>query len=420
MSIPASGKEATMKPNPRAIICAVVSAATLLTSLSAQAQAGSPQDELVSANNGFAFDLYQQLRPQEGNLFFSPYSISTALAMTYGGAHGETEKQMAKTLHFNLPPDKLHPAFAALEKEINAVQQNGKVKLAVANSLWPQKKFALLPEYVALCKTHYGTTVTPLDYVGATEVSRQTINDWVAEKTAKKINNLIQPGMLTTLTRLVLANAIYFKGDWASQFDKEFTGEAPFHVSADKTIPRVPLMHLEREFRYGETPALQVLELPYAGNELSMMILLPKKSDDLADPESITAVQVDQLNKQIERREVNVFLPKFKLGSEFFLNNLLSTLGMTDAFDKTKADFSGMDGEKDLFISAVVHKAFVDVDEEGAEAAAATATITMFNSTARKPEESVTFKADHPFLFLIRHNQTGAILFLGRVMNPTG
>jgi len=211
-------------------------ATTVLVGSSLWAQKPSVTDELASAGNAFAFDLYQRLRTQEGNLFLSPYSISTALAMTYGGARGATEKQMAEVLHFNLPPDTLHPAFAALEKEINAVQQKGGVKLAVANSLWPQKTFALLPAYLALCKTHYGTTITPLDYAGATEKSRQTINDWVEDKTAKKIMGLIKPGLLTPATRLVLTNAIYFKGNWASQFDKEFTKEAPFHVSADKTV----------------------------------------------------------------------------------------------------------------------------------------------------------------------------------------
>jgi serpin B len=396
---------------------AIVTAIVLVSS-PLRAQKTSVPNGLVSANNVFAFDLYQQLRTQDGNLFLSPYSISIALAMAYGGARGETKRQMAKTLHFSLPPDKVHPGFAALEKEINAVQQKGKVKLLLANSLWPRKKFALSSRYLALCKTYYGTSVTPLDYAGATEKSRQTINDWVESKTAKKITDLIKPGGLTPLTRLVLVNAIYFKGAWANLFDEEFTKEEPFYISEGKAV-QAPLMHQQHEFGYGETLTLQILELPYAGNELSMMVLLPKKNNDLVHlEESITAGQVDQLTRQIEQRKVNVFLPKFKLDSGFSLKNALSTLGMTDAFDGTRADFSGMDGEKDLFISAVMHKAFVDVNEKGTEAAAATA-VTMLGMSRGEPEESVTFKADHPFLFLIRHNETGAILFLGRVMNPT-
>ena len=237
---------------------------------------------VTDGNMAFAIDLYGKLRSQEGNLFFSPYSISTALAMTYGGARGETEKQMAKTLHFDLPSDKLHPAFAALEANLDAVQQKGEVKLAVANSLWPQQGFAFLPDYLALCQRNYGTTITPVDYKEATEAARKTINDWVERKTNKKIVELLKPGVLDSLTRLVLANAIYFKGNWANQFDDKLTTDEPFHVSARTTV-KAPLMHQKKVFGYAESPDLQVLELPYAGNDLSMLVLLPRKVDGVGD-----------------------------------------------------------------------------------------------------------------------------------------
>jgi serpin B len=374
------------------------------------------QPDVVAGNTAFAFDLYTQLRSEEENqgknLFLSPYSISTALAMTYGGARGNTASQMAKALHFDLPQEMLHPVFAEMEKGLNAVQQKGQVKLAVANSLWPQKDNKFLPAYLELCQKNYGVTITPLDFVEATEPARMTINTWVEDKTNKKIQELLKPGILTVLTRLVLVNAIYFKGNWASQFDKQLTETKPFHVSTNETV-NASLMHMRHEFRYAETPDLQLLELQYAGNDLSMLVLLPRKVDGLAELEkSLNQTNYAAWTKVLRSREVQLALPKFKTTSEFSLKGTLSALGMTDAFRYGIADFSGMDGTKELFISAVVHKAFVDVNEEGTEAAAATA-VVMTKSVP------TFFRADHPFLFLIRDNHTGSILFLGRIEDPT-
>jgi serpin B len=371
----------------------------------------------VAGNTAFAFDLYSQLRTQEGNLFLSPYSISTALAMAYGGARGDTAAQMAKVMHFGLAQEKLHPAFAALESELNAVQQKGQVKLAVANSLWPQKSHAFLPAYLDLCKTDYGVAVKPLDFIGAAEPARQTINAWVEDKTNRKIQELIKPGILNEATCLVLVNAVYFKGNWSSQFDKQLTKAGPFHVSAGKTV-ETPMMQTTKEFRYAESPEAQALELPYAGEDLSMLVLLPRDTNSLAAFErSLSPDKLYAWIRSLRSREVQLWLPKFKTTSEFSLNQTLAVLGMTDAFTP-RADFSGMDGTKNLFISAVIHKALVEVNEEGTEAAAATGVVGTLKGI-HILEEPVVFRADHPFLFLIRDNRTGSILFLGRIVDPT-
>jgi len=378
---------------------------------------GAAKESAVTGNTAFALDLYAKLRAQEGNLFLSPYSISTALAMTYGGARGETEKQMAKALHFDLPQEQLHPAFAALEAGLAQVQQKGKVKLSIANSLWPQKGYAFLPDYLDLCKKHYGTTITQLDYATASEPARKIINDWVEDKTNKKITGLIAPGVLSALTRMVLVNAIYFKGNWDSPFKAQTTQKQPFHISGSKTV-EAPLMHQTKEFGYSENDDLQVLELPYADNDLSMMVLLPRNADGLAALEAkLTAQNLTAWTGKLPRPKVEVFLPKFKMASQFSLNDRLAALGMVDAFGD-KADFSGMNGKRDLYISAVIHKAFVDVNEEGTEAAAATA-VVMRAMAMRVEQPPPVFRADHPFLFLIREQQTGSILFMGRMADPT-
>jgi serpin B len=375
-------------------------------------------NSVVTGNTVFALDLYAKLCSQGGNLFFSPYSISTALTMTYGGARGETARQMAHTLHFDIALEKLHPAFAALQANLNAIQQKGQVKLAVANSLWPQKGHAFLPDYLALCQKDYGTSITPVDYKGDTEAARKTINDWIEEKTNHKIVELLKPGVLNGLTRLVLANAIYFKGTWDRPFRTRLTTDQPFHVTTAKTVS-APLMEKEDDFRYAENPDLQVLELRYAGDDLSMVVLLPRKVDGLGDLEAkLTTQNLSAWATSLERQEVDVFLPKFKTTAEFSLAGTLATLGMADAFS-SRADFSGMDGRKDLFISAVIHKAFVDVNEEGTEAAAATAVIVRPSAVRANPQPLPVFRADHPFLFLIRDNHTGSVLFLGRITDPT-
>lgn len=375
---------------------------------------------IAKGNNQFAFDLYHQLQAKKGNLFFSPNSISTALAMTYGGAKADTAKQMAAVLHFDLPQNQLQQAFSALRQQLNANDKGA--ELRIANRLWGQSGYKFLPDYLHLTKDRYGAELGEVDFKDKTEAARQKINTWVADETNNKIKDLLQPGVLNSHTRLVLTNAIYFKGIWDVPFNKNSTKDLPFTVTAD-TKPNVPIMTQTRVFGYGTDDDLQVLELSYAGNNLSMLVLLPKEADGLDALESkLTEANFEKWSAALSRQSVEVFLPKFKTTSELSLADTLKSMGMTAAFDPSDADFSGMDGKKDLSISAVVHKAYADVNEEGTEAAAATGVTTKVSKAAaskQKHEPPPVFRADHPFVFMIRDDKSGNILFLGRLTRPT-
>jgi len=375
-----------------------------------------PDKQMVAqGNNEFALDLYAKLRQQKGNLFFSPYSISTALAMTYAGARGNTATQMAETLHFTLDQDRLHPAFQALIKDLNPGRQEG-YELVTANALWGQQGYGFLPRFLELTEKHYGAGLKEVDFAGDTEGARKAINTWVEQQTRDKIKDLIQRGILNDLTRLVLTNAIYFKGNWAEQFNQDRTTEAPFTLITGEKID-VPTMNQMADFKYMEEKHFQTLEMAYAGDKLAMTILLPRKVDGLTALEkSLTARSLRGWLKKLRRRRVLVTLPRFKLTTRFQLNDVLKSLGMKDAFVFRQADFSGMNGKRDLYISDVIHQAFVDVNEEGTEAAAATAVVATETAASRPP----IFRADHPFIFLIRDTTTNSILFLGRMMNPKG
>ena len=381
------------------------------------------QQRLVAGNTEFSLVLYRQLLNEFGkkdkdfNIFFSPNSLSTALAMTYGGARGETQEQMADVLHFNLGQDRLHSAFEKLRKDLDAQEKDKGYQLSVANALWGQKGYPFLPDFLELTRKRYGAGLKQVDFSRETEKARKTINAWVEKQTKDKIKNLIPKNILTRLTRLVLTNAIYFKGDWASKFKEEKTQEEFFYTKSDKKI-KVPLMHQTETFRYGQTDQLQILELPYKGEQLSMVVLLPKGRNDLGRLEkNLKPENLKNWLKKLRKRKVEVYLPKFKLTSKFSLSNILEKMGMPFAFDKPAgtADFSGMDGRRELFISAVLHKAFVEVNEEGTEAAAATAVVMSLRSMPTPPP---VFRADHPFVFIIRDNPTGSILFMGRLANP--
>jgi serpin B len=370
-------------------------------------------ESAVQGNTRFALDLYQKLRGTGGNLFFSPFSISAALAMACAGARGDTQAQMAQALHFLLDQQQLHPAFALLGAKLGEVGKKGHVQLKIANTLWPRKGRKFLKEYLALTKKSYGVRITQIDY-GDEEAARHTINSWVEERTESRIKDLIAPGVLDRWTLLVLVNAIYFKGEWTSQFDGNLTGEAPFWVASDSQV-QVSMMTQKHDFRVGEVDGLQILELPYAGDDLSMIVLLPKEMDGLAKLEgSLTVENLDGWTKVLTKTEVEVSLPRFELSFPFRLDDTLKSMGMLDAFSD-QADFSGMDGTRELSIGAVLHKAFVAVNEQGTEAAAATAVIMQLKALSFP---SVVFRADHPFFFLIRENGTGSILFIGRVINP--
>jgi serpin B len=382
--------------------------------------AASDQAKAAQGNNAFAIELYRQLRKQNGNLFFSPESISTALAMTYAGARADTAAEMAKTLHFTLPPRQLHPAMGAPLRDRNTAHDGYQLK--EADALWVQTGYSLLPEFLKLTKDNYEAGLNQVDFKGATEASRQTINLWVEQRTENKIRELLQPRSLDSDTRLVLTNAIYFKGDWEEQFKKEETKNEDFRLAATRAI-KAPLMHMTKGFNYFDGGSVQVVEIPYKSKELSMIVLLPKSIEGLsAFEQSLTPANMQQLLGQLRPAETVVLaLPKFKMEAQFGLKNTLTEMGMKQAFDRTKADFSGvasretMQREGNLYIGAVIHKAYVDVNEEGTEAAAATAVTGVL--AALRPTPPIIFRADHPFMFVIRDNRSRSILFIGRVTN---
>jgi serpin B len=288
-------------------------------------------------------------------------------------------------------------------------------QLVVANALWGQKGYAFKPDFTKLLEKSYGAGLNDVDFAQSKEAAK-TINDWVAKQTKDKIKDLIPEAAITDLTRLVLTNAVYFKSNWDNKFTKAATKDAPFKLSTDKSLD-VPMMHQRSHFGYVENDDLQVLELPYTQNELSMLVVLPRKDNGLADVEkTLTADIIEKWLKDKKHELVDVTMPKFTFSSEFGLAGTLKAMGMTDAFDAGKADFSGMTDKEKLCISAVIHKAFVAVDEDGTEAAAATA--VMMTGSAMRVEQPKTFLADHPFVFIIRHNATGEILFMGRLANP--
>lgn len=382
-------------------------------SLSSDGTEQSDVAAVVKGNNTFAFDLYAAVTPEKGNLFLSPYSISSALAMTYAGARGQTAAQMKKTLHFDLADIKLNSGFSELMKTFNASDK--KYQLSVANALWGQRGTKFYPDFVRTVKTSYDAGFQEVDYIHNTEQARQTINKWVEAKTNHKIVELIKPKILNELTRLVLTNAIYFKGRWESQFKPGQTEKEPFYA-ANGAKTKIPLMHQVGKFNYVETDQTQILELPYQGGEVAMDILLPNSRSDFSKMESrLQSAEFETGLAKMAPRTVDVFLPRFKLEKDFTLNDPLIALGMKDAFDENKADFLGM-SQTFLYITRVVHKAFLEVNEEGTEAAAATAVIVGTKSAPM--EIPVVFRADHPFFFLIRDLRSGSILFMGRMVEP--
>jgi len=373
-------------------------------------------DKLVEGNSAFAFDLYQALKGEEGNIFYSPYSISMALAMTYGGARGDTERQMADAMRFLLPQDRLHPTFNSLDIALASrgeAQQDEGFRLHIANSIWGQQGFKFLDSYLDLLAENYGAGLRVIDFIKNTELARQTINDWVSEQTEQKIKDLIPQGAINEATRLVLANAIYFNAAWAYPFYEESTFNGDFFL-VDGGKVTVPMMHQTESFGYAEGADYQAVELPYDGDELSMVILLPRQGLFNQFEAALNSQVVESIIEEIRYREVALSMPKFSYESSFGLKQALTALGMGDAFAPGAADFSGMDGAKDLFIQDVVHKAYISVDEAGTEAAAATGVIVGLTAMP----DTVQVDIDSPFIFLIRDIETGTVLFVGRVMNP--
>jgi serpin B len=382
---------------------------------------------VVEGNNRFAFDLYRQLGQKPGNKFFSPYSISTALGMTYAGARGNTAKEMAQTLHFTLGNERLHPAFGELIRKVNGTDKKRSYELAVANSLWANKTdLSLDPKFLRTTQADYQADFQFVDFRNDAEGARQSINGWVEDKTKNKIVDLIPGGFITDKTRLILVNAIYFKGDWSVAFPKELTRPYDFTIPGTPAF-KVSMMHNTFDAGYMENADFQLAQFMYKDNEVSMVVILPKKMDGLPDVEKkLSAKALAQALAQARGTKLlQVTMPKFKMTEAFSLGAELAKMGMKDAFTQFVGDFSGMETnvpeDSKLYISEVVHKAFVEVDEKGTEAAAATA-VGMVRSVSAVPPPTIPipFRADHPFLFLLRHNETGSVLFMGRVFDPRG
>ncbi|XP_038050243.1 serpin B6-like [Patiria miniata] len=388
-----------------------------------------PQDVRLAqtaakASNTFASNLFRVLTEggSSNNIFFSPMSISTALAMTFMGARGETASQMSQVLHFNMLEESvLHQSFADLSALI--FRADAPYTLKAANRLFGHKGLDVLATFVDDSKKYYGASMETLDFIGDGEGSRQHINSWVEKQTANRIKDLLAAGSIDALTRLVLVNAIYFKGDWAAKFQVSNTSPEKFHISATEDID-VPMMHQRGKFNFGRDGSVSssILELPYIKKEVSMFIVLPDQVDGLADVQKKLSQEkidywVTEARSMRDGPTVIVSLPKFTLEEDFVLNDVLRKMGMNDPFDVGKADFSGMTGDKDLSISKVIHKAFLDVNEEGSEAAAATA-VSQSRGCAR-PMKPLEFKADHPFLLFIYDKKSRAVLFVGQLCKPT-
>lgn len=407
---------------------ALILACATLT-LSASPDAAGEAESLVvrakkaaQANNSFATDLYKRIKSGKDNLFFSPYSVTTALAMTRAGADGETARQMDEVLHTSGLNAIDHSALreALTPKQVTEFDGRESKKVAsyqldIANALWGQEGFAFKDAFLKRMREDYLAPLARLDFKQA-EQARKTINDWVAKKTNDRIKDIIPPGQISPDMRLVLANAIYFKAKWADQFSERATKDAPFHAP-DGDV-EVKMMRRTGHYKVAENEQVKLVEIPYQGRDTSMVILLPTKKDGLAALEDqLDAEKLSGWTQQLKGKRVALQMPRFEFTRPLDLGSILKTMGMGLAFDAEQADFTGMTEEEPLFIGAVLHKAFVKLNEKGTEAAAATV-VMMRAGSAMPTEPPAPFIVDRPFLFLIRHQKTGAILFMGRVTNP--
>jgi serpin B len=382
---------------------------------------GEDLSSLVQGNNAFAMDLYHSLRSGNGNLAFSPYSLSVALAMPYAGARGSTETQMAQALHYTLPQDRLHPAFNRLDlnlaKEGQAASNEAQpMQLKIANAVWAEQTFSFLQSYLDLVAQHYGAGIRLADIIHNADGVRQEINNWVSQQTNNKIKDLIPAGAMDDATRMVLVNAIYFKADWANEFDPANTKDAPFTLLDGTQVTSKQMSDHFSGVPYASGDGWQAIELPYVGDTAAMDLIVPEAGHFQDFETSLDASELDTIIKSMQPVTIQLAMPKFSFRSTFDMGGQLAGLGVSDAFDTNSADFSGMTGKRDLYITKVVHQAYIAVDEKGTEAAAATG-VVMGLTAIMIPDKQLTI--DHPFLFVIRDVQSGQILFVGRVMDPT-
>lgn len=403
-SVPAASAMTVKSDKPR-IISPVVESTDMTT--------------LVDGNTAFTLDLYKELKDKEGNIFYSPYSLSVALAMTYAGARGETEEQMAEALSFYLSQNQLHPTFNYLDQELASRGEGAEGKdeegfrLNIVNDIWGQKDFPFLPDFLDTLAENYGAGLRILDFINAPEESRVTINDYISEQTEEKIKDLIPEGVIDVMTRLVLTNAIYFNAAWQYPFSENMTSDGTFYL-LDGGEVTIPMMYQEESLGYTEGDNYQAVELKYDGEELAMIILVPDSGQFEDFEMSLDVELLNDIIDNLENKHVELTLPKWEYESSFMMKETLQAMGMPIAFSEA-ADFSGMTGKRDLYIADVVHKAFVSVDEAGTEAAAASAVIMKLTAM---PTDVAVVTVDRPFIFLIRDIETGAILFFGRVVNP--
>ena len=372
-------------------------------------------DEAV---NVFGFNMFKQLNEEnDGNIFFSPYSIFTALAMTYEGARNKTADEMSSVLNVEQNNESLHNYMKSLYEYLN--KENDDYNISTANALWVNENFKLLEDYLKIIKDYYGGDATEVDY-GNPQEAAGIINQWVESNTNGLIKDLITEGVISPLTRLILTNAIYFKGTWKVQFDPDNTTDRDFEISSGNRVEVSTMNLIETEdiFNYTETNTLQILELPYTSNDLSMIILLPKNNDLSNIIDSVDNDKLSGWKESMVEKSLDIYLPKFEIETKYSLKETLKQLGMMDPFT-TAADFSGITGGKDLFISNVIHKAFVEINEEGTEAAAATAVIMDLTSVNGGGSSRIVFDCDHPFMYLIQHKETGTILFMGSINDPS-
>ena len=380
-------------------------------------------EQLVTGNTAFAFDLYQALRSSNGNLVYSPYSISLAFAMTYGGARGQTATQMADVLHYTLPVDQFHPAFNALDLDLArrpdqaaGVAVKDRFQLSIANSLWGQVDWPFLPEFLDLLAVNYGAGMHLVDFKNAPENARKQINNWVTDQTRGRIKDIIPPGMPDPSTRLALANAIYFKATWEYEFDPNETSDRSFTLLDGETVS-VPMMGMEtgEQLAYAAGSGWQAVAMPYKGGLTEMVVIVPDSGNFGTFEATLTADRYDEILAALEPQKVFLSLPKFTFETSYGLSDTLTQMGMKDAFNPDMADFSGMDGQNLLYIGDALHKAFIAVDEKGTEAAAATIVLMMAGAM---PPEGVRLTIDRPFFYVIRDVPSGTILFMGRVVDP--
>lgn len=386
----------------------------------------SPTTAFADANADFGFDLFRAIEPAGRNAVLSPHSIAVALAMARSGAAGETARQMDQVLRLQPDASAAYRSLATALAAVRAVPEPGPdgrwhdvpaYVLAIANGLFCQEGWSFREAFRRRVTDDFGAEFRELDF-GRPETARSAINQWAEDKTQKRIKDLVSPGILGADTRMVLANAIHLKASWAERFPEAATEDAPFFVAPGRSVT-TPRMRKTADLAYSETPEAQVVEIPYRGDDTGMLVVLPKEKDGLdALVRSFSGEKLRSWTTGLRARAVSVELPRFTFTWRLELRAMLEKLGMTDAFDANKADFTGIATDKSLFIGAVLHKAFVAVDEKGTEAAAATA-VEMEYSSVRVPAKPIPFVADHPFLFLLRHEKTGTILFLGQVVDPT-